>query len=209
MENKKQKMKLGELLLKYITDKNHGTIQNTYNNLDERIICDNPESPIGHTYGESYEEIFTRFDRDGKITFMEIGTQRGGSLVAWKDYFPNANIYGVDIVDVVLPEYRRNDFTYIVKDIKDPLVKEKLSGITFDVIIDDGSHILSDALFVVTNFLEMLSPNGVLILEDCQVPESWLGEVQNIVPKGYSVTSKDLRDGHSYDNYLIIITKDI
>ena len=209
MENKKQETPFGDLLLKYVTDKNHGTIKNIYNNLDDRVIVNNAESPIGHTYGESYQTIFENFDRDGNINFLEIGIQRGGSLMACRDYFPNANIYGVDIVDVILPEYRKDDITYIFKDIKDVSVKDQLKDVRFDIIIEDGSHLLSDVLFVVNNFLEGLNPGGVLILEDCQVPESWLGEIQNIIPKGYSITSKDLRDGHSYDNYLIIITKDI
>ena len=36
MENKKQETTFGDLLLKYVTDKNHGTIKNIYNNLDDR-----------------------------------------------------------------------------------------------------------------------------------------------------------------------------
>ncbi len=208
MENKKQETTFGDLLLKYVTDKNHGTIKNIYNNLDDRVIVNNAESPIGHTYGESYQTIFENFDRDGNINFLEIGIQRGGSLMACRDYFPNANIYGVDIVDVVLPEYRKDDITYIFKDIKDASVKEQLKDIKFDIIIDDGSHILSDVLFVIDNFLENLKPKGVLIIEDCQSPELWFKEITNVTPEGYNVTYKDLRLGFSYDNFLILIHKD-
>jgi hypothetical protein len=43
-----------------------------------------------------------------------------------KDYFTNSNIYGVDIVDGILPEYRREDFNYIISDIKSNSVKEIL-----------------------------------------------------------------------------------
>ena len=113
MENKKQETTFGDLLLKYVTDKNHGTIKNTYNNLDDRVIIDNAETPIGHTYGDSYQEVFENFDKKSNINFLEIGIQRGGSLMACRDYFPNANIYGVDIVDSILPEYRKDDITYI------------------------------------------------------------------------------------------------
>lgn len=209
MENKKQETTFGDLLLKYVTDKNHGTIKNTYNNLDDRVIIDNAETPIGHTYGDSYQEVFENFDKKSNINFLEIGIQRGGSLMACRDYFPNANIYGVDIVDSILPEYRKDDITYIFQDIKDVSVKEQLSGIKFDIIIDDGSHMLPDVLFVINNFLDTLSNNGVLIIEDCQAPENWLSSIKGILPEGYTVTFKDLRSGYSYDNYLIIITKDI
>lgn len=206
MENKTLGPNFGDLLLKYVTDKNHGTIKNTYNNLDDRIVVDNAETPIGHTYGESYHTIFENFDKGSDINFLEIGIQRGGSLMACRDYFPNVNIYGVDIVDVILPEYRKDDITFIFKDIKDISVKEQLGDIKFDIIIDDGSHMLPDVLFVVRNFLGMLKPNGVLIIEDCQNPD-WLPTIEGILPQGYATTFKDLRDGHSYDNYLIVITK--
>ena len=196
MENKTLGPNFGDLLLKYVTDKNHGTIKNTYNNLDDRIVVDNAETPIGHTYGESYHTIFENFDKGSDINFLEIGIQRGGSLMACRDYFPNVNIYGVDIVDVILPEYRKEDIS----------VKEQLGDIKFDIIIDDGSHMLPDVLFVVRNFLGMLKPNGVLIIEDCQNPD-WLPTIEGILPQGYATTFKDLRDGHSYDNYLIVITK--
>lgn len=199
-------MKVAELLLKYKSDKNHGTIKNIYNNLDNWEICENPEPYIGHTYGDSYDEIFEEFDRDSNIDFLEIGIQKGGSLLAWKDYFINANIYGVDILDSILPEYRKTEFNYIISDIKDNSVKEILKNVYFDIIIDDGSHYLNDVLFVVSNYLEKLKKGGVLIIEDCQQPEHWLQEVTNLVPSGFSITTKDLRGG--YDNFLIVIKKD-
>lgn len=199
-------MKVAELLLKYKSDKNHGTIKNIYNNLDNWEICENPEPYIGHTYGDSYDEIFEQFDRNSNIDFLEIGIQKGGSLLAWKDYFINSNIYGVDIVDSILPEYRREEFVYIISDIKDISVKERLKDILFDIIIDDGSHYLSDVLFVVSNYLEKLKKGGVLIVEDCQEPENWLKEVTKLVPDGFSISTKDLRG--VYDNFLIVIKKD-
>lgn len=201
-------MRVADLLLKYKTDKNHGTIQNIYNNLDERIVCENPEPKIGHTYGNSYDEIFENFDKNANLNILEIGIQKGGSLMAWKDYFLNSNIYGVDIVDCILDEYRRDDFNYVISDIKDDSVKEKFKNIMFDIIIDDGSHYLDDVLFVVENYLNKINKNGFLIIEDCQQPEYWLEEVKKLVPSGYEITIKDLRNEASYDNFLIIIKND-
>lgn len=198
-------MRVADLLLKYKTDKNHGTIQNIYNNLDERIICENPEPKIGHTYGNSYDEIFENFDKNSNLNILEIGIQKGGSLMAWKEYFLNSNIYGVDIIDCILDEYRRDDFNYVISDIKDDSVKEKFKNVMFDIIIDDGSHFLHDVLFVVENYLEKLNKNGVLIIEDCQQPEYWLNEINKILPINCEITTKDLRAEASYDNFLIVI----
>ena len=204
-------MKIGELLLKYITDKNHGTIKNIFNNLDDRIIIDNPESPIGHTYGDSYQEIFNNYEKNSEINLMEIGVQRGGSLKAWRDFFPKANIYGVDIIDVILPEYRMDDVTYIFKDIKDPSVTEQLKDIKFDIIIDDGSHQFPDVLAVWNTYVPQLNKGGVLVVEDAQAPEQWLQHLSSITPPGYSVSARDLRGGGLYsgDNYLIVVTRDL
>lgn len=200
-------MKIAEILLKYQSDKNHGTITNIYSDLDSWTISDNPPLKLGHTYGNSYDEIFELFDRNSNISFLEIGIQKGGSLLAWKDYFPNANIYGVDIVDNILPEYRKDYFTYIISDIKNDSVIEQFTDIMFDIIIDDGSHYLSDVLFVVNTYLKKLKNNGVLIIEDCQQPEYWLSEIQKITPNNFTITTKDLRHLNSYDNFLIVITK--
>ena len=48
-------------------------------------------------YFHVYEEIFQKF-RNKKITFVEIGVQRGGSLLMWRDWLgPDARIIGVDL----------------------------------------------------------------------------------------------------------------
>lgn len=147
----------------------------------------------GHTYGESYDEIFSRFDRNAELNILEVGTQKGGSLCAWQDYFPNAHITGVDIVDVVKPEYKRDSINYVLSDIKDWDTPSD-----FDIIIDDGSHFLPDVLYVVKHFYPKLKEGGVLVIEDVQ-DQAWLDLIN--VP----FTVKDLRG--AYDNFLIIIWK--
>jgi hypothetical protein len=201
-------MKISELLLNYKTDKNYGTVKNIYKDLYTWELSDNPEPYIGHTYGESYDEIFQKFDKLSQINFLEIGIQKGGSLLAWKDYFINSNIYGIDIIDCILDEYRRKEFNYIISDVKSPEVKETLKDTMFDIIIDDGSHYLNDVLYVVSNFIEKLNTGGVLIIEDCQQPDVWVQEIRKIVPSElFEITTKDLRHNVSYDNFLIVIQK--
>jgi hypothetical protein len=45
-----------------------------------------------HSYGNVYAEVFSHFDREAPIAILELGVQRGGSLFAWREYFPNATI---------------------------------------------------------------------------------------------------------------------
>ena len=50
-----------------------------------------------HHYFDIYEENFSRY-RNKKITLLEIGVFRGGSLSMWKKYFgAQAKIIGIDI----------------------------------------------------------------------------------------------------------------
>ena len=190
-------MKISELFNKYGSDKNEGVL---YPN----------DSGRGHTYGKSYDKLFERFDKSSKLNILEIGIQKGGSMVAWNDFFNNSTIYGVDIVDCILPEYRRDGFTYIFDDIKSEETTKILLDKTFDIIIDDGSHYLSDVIFTVSNYLEKLNSGGVMIIEDCQHPEVWLADIQKLVSDNYRIITSDLRydrPSEQYDNFLIIIER--
>ena len=40
----------------------------------------------------------------------------------------------------------------------------------FDIVIDDGSHKLSDMLKGLNTFLQFVKPNGYYIIEDCKFP---------------------------------------
>ncbi len=161
-------MKISEILATYDTDKVNG-----------------------HCYGDFYDDFFDLYDRDAKLKILEIGTQKGGSLCAWQDYFPNAEITGVDIIDVVKPEYKRDSINYVFSDIK-----EWKSDEEYDIIIDDGSHFLEDVLYVVNNF-----KYKNLVVEDTQAPDTWVREISKIRP----VKVADLRGVNgNYDDFLII-----
>lgn len=129
-----------------------------------------------HGYGKAYDELLGKFDRQAKLNILEVGTQRGGTLVAWKEYFPNANVIGVDIVDVVPEKYRVDNVQRIIGDIKKVDFDEG-----FDIIIDDGSHYLGDMVYVVATQFMLMKDKGVLILEDVRFPELTLRVVHNLL----------------------------
>lgn len=161
-------MKISEILAKYDTDKVNG-----------------------HCYGDFYDQLFEKYDRNAPLKILEVGTQKGGSLLAWKEYFPNAEVIGIDIVDVVTNEYRLDTVTRIISDIKD-----WKSDTEYDIIIDDGSHFLEDVLYVVQNF-----KYKTLVIEDTQAPDTWVREISKIRP----VEVVDLRYVNgNYDDFLIV-----
>jgi hypothetical protein len=162
-------------------------------NITEILLSYKTDKHGHHHYGVTYETIFNSFNEEDNLNILEVGIQKGGSLCAWKEYFSNSNIYGVDIIDAILPEYRRADFNYIFSDVKSDFTKNTLKDIKFDIIIDDGSHFFGDVLYVVNNFLDNLNVNGFMIIEDCQ-SEDWFPHIKNMLdPEKYEVTLFDTR----------------
>ena len=95
----------------------------------------------------------------------------GASLRVWRDYFPNAVIYGADIDrDILFTEDRIKTF-YI--DQLDPIaIKECWSSINekdFDFIVDDGLHTFDAGLTLFIQSIDRLSMDGVYIIEDVAI----------------------------------------
>lgn len=174
-----EKDTISELLAGYDTDKNKNV-------------------KGAHCYGNSYDVLFSEFDRDQKLDIIEIGVEKGWSLIAWKEFFKNANVTGVDIVDAI--EERREDIKYVISDIYDLGMHEE-----FDIVIDDGSHKMRDVLWTVENV--KLKKGGMMIIEDCQAPDHWTKAVKKRTE--YSVETIDLREiNGQHDDFLIILRND-
>jgi len=177
-------MKISEILTKYAykSDCEHGTDKNR---------C----KKHGHCYGLAYDNIFKHFDKNAELDLIEIGTEFGGSLIAWKEFFPNANVTGIDIEDKV--EKKRENIKYVISDVKNFKPEKE-----YDIVIDDGSHRLSDVVYTVKNF--KLKPEGVMIIEDCQAPEHWFEKIRKNT--NYSIELIDLRELYKQpDDFLIIL----
>lgn len=161
-----------------------------------------------HTYGSAYDQLFAEFDRNAPLKIVEIGVQKGGSLCAWRDYFPHATILGIDIEDQVLPEYRRDDIFYTICDIND-----YKTDIIYDIVIDDGSHWLKDVVRAVDVFSRKLNIGGIMVIEDVQWPNTWIPTIQEILKgnmgynKGFTWElsySDGWKKGLEDDNLLVI-----
>lgn len=120
-----------------------------------------------HHYIESYDRLFTPY-RYGKINVLEIGICKGHSLKMWREYFPDANIYGIDI-DVIdkIP-----GVTMYQADQSDRARLEELFPDTlFDIIIDDGSHKIQHQLLSAKYLWGKMRSGGLYIIEDIQEPK--------------------------------------
>ncbi|MDC1049438.1 class I SAM-dependent methyltransferase [Candidatus Pelagibacter sp.] len=125
---------------------------------------------IGHGYGYFYENHL-KYLRNKKINILEIGTWKGASAAAFYFYFKKAKIYCLDRNYKLIFRSKRLKFfncnTTSTKEINnlDNILFENKEN-TFEVIIDDGSHIYSDILRNLTFFFKKVKSGGYYIIED-------------------------------------------
>jgi len=127
-----------------------------------------------HTYLDRYGEIFERI-KDRKNKILEIGVKEGDSLNLWAEYFTQSIIYGIDQdypQEGNLPLH--NTVRIITGDAYTTEMVDLLKGIgKFDIIIDDGSHYLFHQKYVIDYYCDLLTDDGILIIEDvnCNIDE--------------------------------------
>ena len=99
-----------------------------------------------HAYGPIYDELFHP-RKDQVRNVLEIGVLSGASLVNLANFFPQANILGIDI-DLKNVRYGMDNPRVTMIECDATKVEDfTLSLITlagFDIIIDDGSHAPED-----------------------------------------------------------------
>lgn len=120
-----------------------------------------------HNYLDFYEKQLPGRSFKGRL--LEIGIMDGCSLKMWREYYPEAEIVGVDIYDkehLYNSDWGMPESVRMLKlDGTDPKAMTPLGK--FDIIIDDGSHYMSEQQ---KSFLHLyynqLNKDGVYIIED-------------------------------------------
>ena len=130
----------------------------------------------GHGFSEFYTQNLKHL-KQREIKILEIGSYAGASASAFVKYFPNSKVYCFDINISKFIYYSKNInvFGLNIKDKKK--VEKTLSKINsesnsnfFDVIIDDGSHYLSDILFSLNTLFRYVKKGGIYVIEDFNHP---------------------------------------
>ncbi len=91
---------------------------------------------VDHSYVPVYETLFAPL-REKPVTLLEIGVLRGGSLLAWLEFFPAARILGLDVAPP--SNLRHERLTLIAGNQTDEALLRSLGQL--DIVIDDGSHV--------------------------------------------------------------------
>ena len=122
-----------------------------------------------HDYLRHYDYLFTQFRADS-FSLIEFGCQRGNSLRMWEQYFPNAEIYGVDL-DESTKENEKGRVHVVIGDATSRETYDTLkakTGWQAFIILDDASHAWSDQRISFELFWDMVSPGGFYVIEDLE-----------------------------------------
>ena len=105
---------------------------------------------------------------------MGPGGTPGASLRAFRDWAPEAKVFGADIDSEILFTEERIATYHVDQTSPDSLASlaETLRGKQFDLIIDDGLHSPWANLNTLSFALPLLSPRGAFVVED--VDEAYL-----------------------------------
>ncbi len=119
-----------------------------------------------HQYLDVYERLFNPIQNDN-MNVLEIGTCSGAWLEVMQQFFPNANIVGMDI-DPNAAIYGKglSRVDLFICDATNPQSLHFVEKQEFKIIIDDGSHVDIDIVKTFDLFYNKLSKDGTYIIED-------------------------------------------
>lgn len=125
--------------------------------------------PIKHNYTEIYDKLLRPY-KNKQASLIEIGVRGGGSLLMWKEFLHDAQIYGIDIHRITNKDVLNCDSiqTFTFDAYNPDKIKEYLPNHKFDIIIDDGSHRIQDQIKMLNLWYRKLKDNGILLIEDIQ-----------------------------------------
>jgi len=128
------------------------------------------ESPSGaHHYSAFYDRWFAPI-KNQVNSICEIGVWNGCSLKAFEEYFPNANMVGLDIGDKSYLDSERIK-TFVLDQGNESHLNEFIklcnrSNLQFDFILDDGSHNIKHQQLTFGKLFSLVKPGGMYIIED-------------------------------------------
>lgn len=138
-----------------------------------------------HIYTPFYHSLFSLL-RYKPIVFGEIGIYKNQSMKMWRDYFPNAKLYGWDcevsdkndqreeyskdfVESAKMDNLQNTVYDYMdvtnINSIENALKKTETK---FDILIDDSDHSFWSQINLIRTVPLFLNPGGMLIIEDVE-----------------------------------------
>lgn len=123
-----------------------------------------------HAYTSIYDMLFSHI-RYNDIKLGEIGILDNNSMLSWREYFPNAVLYGFEYSKEKLEKAMSDNLSnthYFYMDITQKgSIATQLSVVKYyDILIDDSTHVFDDQIRFIKEAVSHLKAGGFLIVED-------------------------------------------
>ena len=184
-------------------------------NLEELVDNTRTDKNTVHSYLPLYQKLLISKMETAK-NVLEVGIWNGGSIKLWNDFFKNANVYGLDIINSdniwECIKNKENIILYTSTDAYDSnffITNFLNKNIKCDFMLDDGPHTLESMIKFIQLYSQIMTDDGILIIEDVQSWD-WIDILKNEVPENLKQFIKiyDLRPNKNrYDDIVFTIDK--
>jgi len=168
-----------------------------------------------HSYLPLYQNLLISKKETAK-NVLEVGIYHGGSIKLWSDFFTNATVYGLDIMNINnVWEGIKNKENIILHTSSDAyndnffITQFINKNIKCDFMLDDGPHTLQSMKQFIKLYSQIMTDDGILIIEDVQSWD-WIDILKNEAPEHLKQFIKiyDLRPNKNrYDDIVFTIDK--
>ena len=159
-----------------------------------------------HRYTDMYQMLFSPL-RTRKLNVMEMGLQDGGpehnfpvdrkttdapSIRMWLEYFPKAEVYGLDVCDFSWLKEDRFTFVQCDMDTRENIAVAAKDLPKMDIIVDDASHASHHQQYAFLELFPQMASGGIYAIESLR----W--QPKHMETKGFTKTA-DLFYGYQQD----------
>lgn len=124
-----------------------------------------------HAYTPVYHFLFNKI-KNKNLVIAEIGILKNESIKLLREYFVNSKIYGFDNSIDLLENAKKDNLKNVFYNNIDIKNSDNINNVfqeigeSFDIIIDDSTHVFEDQIRIIENLNKYLKPGGTVIIED-------------------------------------------
>ena len=183
--------------------------------LEEIVDNSRTDKNTTHSYLPLYQQLLMGKKETAK-NVLEVGICTGGSIKLWSDYFTNANVYGLDIMNI-------NKVWESIKDTEKIILHTSIDAYNHDIFVtnflnknikcdfmlDDGPHSLESMIKFIQLYSQIMTDDCILIIEDVESWD-WINILTTVVPEELKkfIKTYDLRSiKNRYDDIVFTIDK--
>lgn len=170
-----------------------------------------------HPYTAVYNLLFAPF-RYKEINFAEVGILENNSMLCWREYFPNATLFGYEFdearIEKALGDNLPNTTYPFVDMMNDVSVANAFNKDSFfDIIVEDSTHLFEDQIRFINLAYKAVKPGGIIVIEDLfrkDDESSYINAISNSAKEYFSdltfiLTEHDLRYSPEWDNDKLLV----